>query len=37
LRLPCSNGIGGAIELELRVGCTMQYPLFGEPVGAAAA
>jgi hypothetical protein len=38
-RLPAAlfDGIGGAIELELQVGCTMQYPLFGEPVGAAAA
>ncbi|HEY3847763.1 MAG TPA: Hint domain-containing protein [Acetobacteraceae bacterium] len=31
------DGVGGACELELHVGCTTRYPLFGEPVRAAAA
>ena len=31
------DGVGGPCELELHVGCTTRYPLFGEPARAAAA
>jgi len=38
-RLPATlfDGVDGACELELYVGGTTQYPLFGEPLRAAAA
>jgi hypothetical protein len=31
------DGVGGPCELELHVGCTTRYPLFGEPARVAAA
>jgi hypothetical protein len=31
------DGVNGACELELHVGCTTQYPLFGDPAQAEAA